>query len=335
MKRLYPSFLVYSLLLGLFFLISACGEDTIDPDFNCEIPPVWYADTDGDGFGDPSNPIKNCDSIPGFVQNFLDLDDTQSGIDTVSNETKVRRFLAALGSGDTTVLEFVSDDDFVQHNPFIEDGKAGLQNLINGTATGIVITIHRFFSDGNAYITHSTYGGTWNGGTPQVVFDVFAFDNGIMVEHWDNLIDEVSAGAVTQTSGPTSINEPDQTNANRLMIENMSSDVLLRGLDTTYSIYFSDIANYVQHGVGANPAVSSFSEALANMTGGIRDFVEFKYVNGEFALVLSEATQIMGMDTSQNAHYDLFRIEEDLIVEHWEVVQKIPTEGLANDNGKW
>jgi predicted SnoaL-like aldol condensation-catalyzing enzyme len=31
--------------------------------------------------------------------------------------------------------------------------------------------------------------------------------------------------------------------------------------------------------------------------------------------------------------YDLFRMADDKIVEHWDVIQEIPTEVLANENG--
>lgn len=35
------------------------------------------------------------------------------------------------------------------------------------------------------------------------------------------------------------------------------------------------------------------------------------------------------------AFYDLFRMEDGKLVEHWGVIQQIPTENLANSNGKF
>ena len=36
------------------------------------------------------------------------------------------------------------------------------------------------------------------------------------------------------------------------------------------------------------------------------------------------------------AYFDLFRIEGDLIIEHWDTQQVIPAEkGWVNNNGKW
>lgn len=38
----------------------------------------WYVDNDGDGYGSPDGGIFSCDSIPGYVSNNLDCDDSSS-----------------------------------------------------------------------------------------------------------------------------------------------------------------------------------------------------------------------------------------------------------------
>ena len=40
--------------------------------------PAWYADADGDGFGDPNNIVRACNAETGLVSNDLDCDDTDS-----------------------------------------------------------------------------------------------------------------------------------------------------------------------------------------------------------------------------------------------------------------
>jgi hypothetical protein len=50
---------------------------------------------------------------------------------------------------------------------------------------------------------------------------------------------------------------------------------------------------------------------------------------GNFVLTVSEGQ----WNGTTNAFYDLFRMEDGMIVEHWDVIQPVPTEGLANDNG--
>lgn len=53
---------------------------------------------------------------------------------------------------------------------------------------------------------------------------------------------------------------------------------------------------------------------------------------GNFVLVASEGS-LMG---EQAAYYDLFRVENGKIAEHWDVVQTIPgRDQWANQNGKF
>lgn len=54
-------------------------------DNNCdgsidETQPEWYADTDGDGFGDPNTALLGCTTPTGFVADATDCDDTRNDI---------------------------------------------------------------------------------------------------------------------------------------------------------------------------------------------------------------------------------------------------------------
>ena len=50
---------------------SSGGDDTGD----CEEPIAWYADTDGDGFGDPDASVQACEAPEGHVADGTDCDD--------------------------------------------------------------------------------------------------------------------------------------------------------------------------------------------------------------------------------------------------------------------
>ena len=66
--------------------------DGIDNDCNGIIDdnpvsgPVWYADNDSDGFGDPNNTIIACTMPGGFVENLLDCDDSNPNINPLADE---------------------------------------------------------------------------------------------------------------------------------------------------------------------------------------------------------------------------------------------------------
>jgi hypothetical protein len=69
-------------------------------------------------------------------------------------------------------------------------------------------------------LLHSTYGGGWNNGVPQVAFDVFKFENGKAVEHWDNLLNvrNNNGSGRSQTDGATNISDLNKTEDNRKLL---------------------------------------------------------------------------------------------------------------------
>src|SRR5207245_2351580 len=89
----------------------------------------------------------------------------------------------------------------------------------NGTS----VNIKRVIEDGNYVAIHSDlkfFG-------DKVGFTLFRFENGKMVEHWDNLqqrpTSTISGG--TMTDGPTEIKDFDKTQANKRFVQDFVQDV--------------------------------------------------------------------------------------------------------------
>ncbi|MCB9760960.1 MAG: FG-GAP repeat protein [Alphaproteobacteria bacterium] len=59
-----------------------CDEEIDEP----EDAPVWYADGDGDGFGDPGDSVQACDAPTGYVADATDCDDTDAAVRPGVNE---------------------------------------------------------------------------------------------------------------------------------------------------------------------------------------------------------------------------------------------------------
>ena len=67
--------------------------------------------------------------------------------------------------------------------------------LKNAPPEGFKADVIRVFEDGDYVITHTKY--DFFG--PKSGFDVFRFEDGLIVEHWDNLIDQQPANPSGRT----------------------------------------------------------------------------------------------------------------------------------------
>lgn len=268
-------------------------------------------------------------------------DDDDMNEDLPSNTEKAVAVLDSFASGDSAVFAvYVSADAYTQHNLSFPDGRAAvIEALDAGALDGTTVELIRSFEDDDVVFTHAIYGGTWNGGTPQVAFDVFRFEDGLIVEHWDNLdaVQEDNDGT-TQTDGTlTAIGDDmETTEATRAVVSAMSEDLFLQGQWSSFGDYF-DLDNYVQHSVGAGADSAGIVGIISTLPEGTPFYssVEFIHAQGDFALMMSEG--FPDADTGlADAYYDLFRVADGKVIEHWDVIQTIPAESdWANTNGKW
>ena len=253
----------------------------------------------------------------------------------ISNKEKAVALLNSIESGDQQAVKYVNHLQYTQHNLAVGDGLAGfgavLQALPKGSAK---VDVVRAFSDGDYVFTHTDY----NFFGPKVGFDIFRFEDGLIVEHWDNLA--VKAGAPnpsnhTQLDGPVEITDLEKTLENKALVADFVDSILVKGeMDKLTS--FIDGDNYIQHNTAIADGVSGLGAALEEMAkqGISMVYTENHIVLGEgnFVLSVSEGS-FAGEPTS---FYDLFRIENGKIAEHWDVIETIlPQDEWKNVNGKF
>ena len=96
-------------------------------------------------------------------------------------------------------------------------------------------------------------------------------------------------------------------------------------------------AKYLQHNTAVADGLDGLGVALKYFAdnGLVMEYDNLHMIIGEgnFVLTVSEGKFGKG---DHVAFYDLFRIEDGLIVEHWDVIQNIPPQGeWKNQNGKF
>lgn len=96
----------------------------------------------------------------------------------------VRKLLKGIETGDPEAAAVVNEAKYIQHNPRTKEGSVGLADLFARLAkTEPKVTVARAFEDGDYVfaMTHYKFQGH------EIGFEVFRFEDGHAVEHWDNL----------------------------------------------------------------------------------------------------------------------------------------------------
>jgi predicted SnoaL-like aldol condensation-catalyzing enzyme len=247
----------------------------------------------------------------------------------------VRELLKSIETGAPGPVAVINPDRYVQHNLAAADGLAGfgalLQQLPPGSAR---VNTVRAFEDGDYVFTHTDY--DFFG--PKIGFDIFRFEQGRIVEHWDNLQQTPAApnpSGRTMIDGPAEARDHDKTAENKRLVAAFVDDILVNGRMDKLAGYF-DGDRYVQHNPQIADNLSGLGAALQAMAAqGITmkyDRVHTVLGEGNFVLVVSEG-RFGGAHTS---FYDLFRVENGRIAEHWDTIETIPPrEQWQNPNGKF
>lgn len=241
----------------------------------------------------------------------------------------------SIETGDRHPLHHFDSRAYIQHNLAIGDGFGSLLAFLDQLPSGTSrVDPLRTFEDGDISFAHLEYFLAPMGAV--VGFEVHRWRDGRIVEHWDNLqsvADRPNPSGRTMVDGPTEGTDHDRTAANKRRVELFVRDVLVGASTDNLADHF-DGDRYVQHNPNVGDGVGEFARALASAASEGTGYDQLHRVlgDGSFCLAISEG-RVRGR---HNAFYDLFRLENDKIAEHWDVVQEIPPrDQWQNDNGKF
>lgn len=256
---------------------------------------------------------------------------------TIDQKQTALAFIEAVTSQDAETVRRLANADYIQHNPFLPTGLEPFIGLFpvleeNGTKA----QAFRILQDGPFVVLHHKWTGAAPFGAAEMVsFDILRFDeNGKIAEHWDAMMPNAAPNASgrTLTDGPTEIRDLEATEANKVLAVNMIEDVL-HGKHPERIVDYISTETYHQH----NPAIRDGLD-------GVQEAIQFLAANNDLFRytklhkVIAEGNFVLTVNEGEwhgkgHVFYDLFRVDQGKLVEHWDVIQEIPTEGLGNDNG--
>ncbi len=131
---------------------------------------------------------------------------------------------------------------------------------------------------------------------------------------------------------PFQLQADEQLEANKKLVVDFYTDILFENKLDKIDQYIGDV--YIQH----NPNVADGKQALLDLLNsfpapepGGQPFGEIVRVIAEGDLVVLHIKNYSWPGPNGGAVVDIFRVKDNLIVEHWDVIQAIP-DTAANDN---
>ncbi len=253
----------------------------------------------------------------------------------MTNKEKVLSVLKSLETGSLeAATNYINKDKYIQHNVNVADGRESLINFLPVLKKeGTKFENIRIFEDGDYVFTHNKY---FIFGSNKVAFDIFRFENGLIVEHWDNLgeVTKPNPSGRTQLDGELKISDLEKTKENKNLINNFINDVLMGKNPDKVVEYIGD--KYIQHNSNIGDGLGALGEALAEMAKNDMAMVYKKsYMTlgeGNFVLTVCEAD----IGKQACAMFDLFRLENGKISEHWDIIEEmVPVSKHQHKNGKF
>ncbi|MEM7301598.1 MAG: nuclear transport factor 2 family protein [Pseudomonadota bacterium] len=245
----------------------------------------------------------------------------------------LKKLLKGIETGEASAAAVVNAAKYIQHNPQTHEGSEGLAVLFARLAkTNPKVRFIRVFEDGDFAFAHNEYDFL----SVRAAFEVFRFEDGFAVEHWDNIqpLKEPNPSGRSMLDGETEVRDLNLTEINRALVREAVETMFVgRNLDRLTD-YFA--ANLIQHSPEAGDGTDALRATLEQTDGSLfhirYDCIHRVLAEGNFVLCVSEGFK----GQAHTSFYDLYRVENGLIAEHWDTVETIaPRSEWKNNNGKF
>ncbi len=245
-------------------------------------------------------------------------------------------YIQGIKEGKMDVVDTYTGGRYTQHSTGVADGAQGFKDFFKGFLERNKdrdIRIVRAIEDGSYVFVH-VYQDINNGAAKWVTTDMFNTDeNDKLVEHWDVIATYKEANETASGNdmvlGDFEIKDLEKTEENKALVRSFIVDVFQNKNHAALENYISR-EKYIQH----NPNVPNGFEAVVQFLATQDfnyDFVFHVMGQGDHVVSLSKGTY----NRQELCIFDIFRIENGKIVEHWDNMEPIPPRDEWANTGKF
>ncbi|WP_164129238.1 nuclear transport factor 2 family protein [Sharpea azabuensis] len=222
------------------------------------------------------------------------------------------------------VLNNYMGKTYRQHSTGVSDGKEGFKAFFTDFFKRNPerdIQVVRAFEDGE-YVFMHVYQNLNHGGAKWITTDIFhADEEGRIIEHWD-VIDAFYQD--DEIFGSFEIKDEKLTESNKSVVRTYLTEVMQNHKLETFNQYVAD--EMKEHDLSISNYVSWIKEHYVNY-----DFV-FKVLGaGNYVVAYSK----VAIDHKDYALFDIFRLDQGKIVEHWMNKEIMPAYAELTNSGKF
>lgn len=274
-------------------------------------------------------------STMGMTRNVEIASAASAGLDNAR-----RLYMEGIRDGDARrAVEAYTGDRYTQHSTGVRDGVEGFVEFFEPfIARNPVreIDIVRSFVDGRFVFVQADQNIN-NGEAKWITTDLFDTDgNGKIIEHWDVIHERggTNPGGHNQIDGATQITDLDLTETNKEIIRRLLTEAFAESPTAEMNEFISE-ETYINHSPDAPDGLAALIEMDANAraTGQTLYYKEVHRIIGQGNFVVAFAHQVW--NSISYAAFDIFRLENGLVVEHWDNVEVVPDAANNVNSGKF
>ncbi len=223
---------------------------------------------------------------------------------------------------------------YTQHSTGVGDGAEGFLAFFEPFVERNPkrdIDILRIFEDG-PWVFCSAYQSLNDGAAQWVTMDMFYTDaDGLILEHWDTIAayEAKTASGADMVGGTTEVDLEVDTKASKALVLEYTKQVLQERAPKKAAEFVSD--DIVQHAVPIGAGLEGLTAWLASDAAGTYDMLFHLMGQGDFVMTYGKR-HAGGKDI---AVFDLYRVGDGKIVEHWMNEEEISPRDAWGNSGKF